>query len=170
MWAAGDAEVWLAGQMNPLAWRGGGREPRFPVQGGPLFWCGGAPTSLCSNCGFYFKQFGLVASWPSCWVFIVREIIGNICTDVLALQLVTGTFAQGTLPAPSLGLAAQGTGLNCKVQACQETGGGAGRSRQSAPSMPEGKGAAWSGEQKEGVLPGGARVQAPWGGLFRGLQ
>lgn len=59
-----------------------------------------APTSLRSNFTFYFKQFGLVASLPSCWVFIVRKIIGNICTDVLALQLVTGTFTQGTLPAP----------------------------------------------------------------------
>lgn len=57
-----------------------------------------ALTSLCSNFGFYFKQFGLVASLPSCWVFIVRKIIGNICTDVLALQLVTGTYTQGTLP------------------------------------------------------------------------
>jgi hypothetical protein len=58
-------------------------------------------TSLCSNFGFYFKQFGLVASLPSCWVFIVRKIIGNICTDVPALQLITGTFTQGTAPAPA---------------------------------------------------------------------
>lgn len=57
-------------------------------------------TSLCSNFSFYFKQFGLVASLPSCWVFIVRKIIGNICTDVPALQLITGTFTQGTAPAP----------------------------------------------------------------------
>lgn len=63
-----------------------------------------APTSLCSNFGFYFKQFGLVASLPSCWVFIVRKIIGNICTDVLAWQLIKGTFTQGTLPATSLSL------------------------------------------------------------------
>lgn len=61
-----------------------------------------ASTSLCSNFSFYFKQFGLVASLPSCWVFIVRKIIGNICTDVLAPQLITGTFTQGTAPAPSL--------------------------------------------------------------------
>jgi hypothetical protein len=65
-----------------------------------------APTSLCSNFGFYFKQFGLVASLPSCWVFIVGKIIGNICTDVLALQLITGTFTQGALPAPNLCLPA----------------------------------------------------------------
>lgn len=65
-----------------------------------------APTSLCSNFSFYFKQFGLVASLSSCWVFIVRKIIGNICTDVLALKCITDTFAQGTLLAPSLSLPA----------------------------------------------------------------
>lgn len=59
-----------------------------------------APTSLCSYFCFYFEQFGLVASLPSCWVFIVRKIIGNICTDVLVLQLIPGTFTQGTAPAP----------------------------------------------------------------------
>lgn len=35
-------------------------------------------------------------------MFIVKKIIGNICTDVLAPQLITGTFTQGTAPAPSL--------------------------------------------------------------------
>lgn len=73
-------------------------EPRCLVQGPAL---PAGPASLCSNFGFYFKQFGLVASLPSCWVFIVRKIIGNSCTDVLALQLITGTFTQGTLPAPA---------------------------------------------------------------------
>lgn len=60
-----------------------------------------ALTSLCSNFGFYFRQFELFASLPSCWVFIVTKIIGNICTDVPALQLIVGTYTQGTLPAPS---------------------------------------------------------------------
>lgn len=31
----------------------------------------------------------------------MRKIIGNICTDVLAPQLITGTFTQGTAPAPA---------------------------------------------------------------------
>lgn len=70
-----------------------------------------APASLCSNFSFYFKQFGLVASLPSCWVFIVRKIIGNICTDVLARQLIKGTFTQGTLPATSLSLPDRGASL-----------------------------------------------------------
>lgn len=77
------------------SWRG---RPQFLVQVPTL---PAVPTSLRSNFGFYFKQFGLVASLPSCWVFIVGKIIGDICTDVLVLQLITGTYAQGTLPAPS---------------------------------------------------------------------
>lgn len=81
--------------------------------GAPASWCRApalpvALTSLCSNFSFYFKQFGLVASLPSCWVFIVRKIIGNIFTDVLALQLIKGTFTQGTPPATSLSLPARG--------------------------------------------------------------
>lgn len=90
---AGAAEGQLVGG-DPSSW---GRAPSLPA----------APTSLCSNFAFYFKQFGWVASLPSCWVFIVRKIIGNICTDVPAWQLTTGTFTQGTLPAPSLPLAAE---------------------------------------------------------------
>lgn len=85
-----------------------------------------ALTSLCSNFSFYFKQFGLVASLPSCWVFIVRKIIGNICTDVLALQLITGTFTQGTAPAPAPSLSAsqrnQPTALGLGQEAKAELG------------------------------------------------
>lgn len=87
----------MAGEI-PDSWC---RAPALPV----------APTSLCSSFHFYFKQFRLVASLPSCWVFIVRKIIGNICTDVLALQLIKGTFTQGTLPTPSLSLPVQGARL-----------------------------------------------------------
>lgn len=86
-------QVHLKGQLAGA----GGETPDSSCRAPSLL---AAPTSLRSNFTFYFKQFGLVASLPSCWVFIVRKIIGNICTDVLALQLVTGTFTQGTFPAP----------------------------------------------------------------------
>lgn len=83
-------------------------------------------TSLCSNFSFYFKQFGLVASLPSCWVFIVRKIIGNICTDVLAPKLITGTFTQGTARAPAPSLSAsqrnQPTALGLGQEAQAELG------------------------------------------------
>lgn len=103
--------LYHAGSRSRCNWRaaGGG-------WGNLAAWCRAlallvAPTSLCSNFRFYFKQFGLVASLPSCWVFIVRKIIGNICTDVLARQLIKGTFTQGALPAPSLSLPARGASL-----------------------------------------------------------
>lgn len=89
---------------TPDSW---GRAPSLPA----------APTSLCSNFAFYFKQFGSVASLPSCWVFIVRKIIGNICTDVPAWQFTTGTFTLGTLPAPSLPLAVRGASLKGGITA-----------------------------------------------------
>lgn len=68
---AGAAEGQLVGRETPDSWC---RAPSLPA----------APTSPCGNFAFYFKQFGLAASLPSCWVFIVRKVIGNICTDVLA--------------------------------------------------------------------------------------
>lgn len=108
--------AWPVGEKVEMGLKGGGGQSRSNIRSntrgqGMGSWCRvptlpAAPTSLCSNFSFYFEQFGLVASLPSCWVFIVRKIIGNICTDVLALQLVTGTFTQGTLPAPSLSLPA----------------------------------------------------------------